>query len=100
MQILDKTLLDLRDLLADEKNWTQGAFARDENGADLGYRGVNEGASWCLTGAILYVSPDDDTAQAVWRKLREKIGSSLDIFNDSVRHADILALLDWSVSQT
>jgi len=51
----------VKELLSSSVSWTQGAFARDQDGKSV-YPHDPSAVSWCLLGAISYVYHEDCTA--------------------------------------
>jgi hypothetical protein len=97
MQQVKDTILAAAALIENPEAWTQGASARDKEGASVDANS-QQACSWCTLGAIDKVSYDYNSWQAATRKVRDvlqKEHSSTPIaeFNDTHTHAKVLALL-------
>jgi hypothetical protein len=95
-----------RDLISDEKNWTQGDYAR------IGRRGVLPAADdhlpadadcFCAVGSICRVAGmtiREAEASAAWDFLNaEAEFGELHEFNDSHTHAEVLDLFDRAIKR-
>jgi len=60
-EAMKKTPGTVRELLSSPESWTQGTFARDQDGKSV-YPDDPSAMSWCLLGAISYVYHEDSTA--------------------------------------
>ena len=81
------------ELLADPKNWTQFAFARDANG-DVVHTRMPSAVSFCLSGALKKCCvPNRETV--LDRIIKARGFWSVSDFNDdpSTKHADVLSVL-------
>lgn len=97
-----------RELLSDEKRWTQHAFAKEADGKSCDYDSP-AAVCWCAAGAIGKVYGGDTLtdrameAQAllagsdVLHELGEE--SSVTNLNDSGTHAEVLALFDRAIEK-
>ena len=98
VEILEKA----RELISDESRWTQGSYAKDEKGeGTLPWR--EEAVCFCALGAIKKAGNfhDDCSEPAIFlgRVLRDDMGlHSVDEYNDSHSHADVLALFDRAIA--
>ena len=104
---LHETLKAMRELLADEKRWTQFANARVRPDDPVGTYSTNPYATcWCLAGAAFKVLGGPGTASAqLWPSLEALFGyrpecDSLVAFNDTHTHAEVLAKLDDAIKAT
>ena len=102
MNKIRDTLIAARALIEDEKCWTKGVIARDEDGNawTVGCTPV----CWCATGAILCceteMPPDREGALNYLRAaLPPWPARSVPLFNDDFRttHADVLAAFDRAI---
>lgn len=93
-----------RDLISDEKNWTQEEFARDEQGMWTGPLDDNA-KCFCAIGAVARVSridPDDyfPGEKLMQQAAFEMCGTySIASFNDSRTHAEVLDLFDRAIKR-
>ena len=112
-------LRQVRDLLADEANWTKGLYARDAEREEISW--MHEDATqWCMTGALRkvcgvqysdngpYTFPDPfrdaiaHLAQHLPDCCQEGHGNDaqrITCFNDSSTHEGIRALLGHATGQ-
>lgn len=95
MKSVKEILVAARDKIADEKNWTQGEFARDANGDDVNAVS-NKAVCWCAIGSLISVLPEDLSFDSVslWKLVDSASGGSSYAFNDSHTHAEVLGLFD------
>lgn len=88
----------LRELLADPKRFTTGAFARDAQGAPVGPND-EKAVCWCLLGAIRKLEQDWRPGSPTYRRIGDAVGStSVGAWADANGHAAILALLDQLIN--
>lgn len=97
-------LKDARALIADEKNWTKDAFARNSSGEKVDP--TNEGAvCFCAIGALAKaagVNPEGELPAEnllVSEMLEWDARDSIPDFNDSHPHADVLTLFDRAIAR-
>ena len=102
----------VRELIADAKNWTQQVGAKDKNG-DFAFPTGEDAVCWCLTGAIeaalykkgLYTYDNwCDIKPHFVTTLRQhwpEFGAGLVCFNDTPEreHADVLRLVDLTIDR-
>lgn len=95
-------LRGMRELLADEKRWTKGVFARDADGmATCPVYG--EASCFCIAGAARMITNDRayGTGLNAWRArvLEAARARSLGEWNDAPErtHAEVLAALDKAI---
>jgi hypothetical protein len=87
-----------RQLIADEKHWTQSALARDRSGY-LVPANDPEAVCWCIVGACCKIAGPDPNyiGETAWRlffpELCDIVPFPEDI-NDKGTHADVLYLLE------
>ena len=70
--------MKLKELFADEKRWTKGAYARDAEGVGVSVKSF--GAScFCLSGAIIKIhgSKEYGPGRQVYEKIQKYIGHSI-----------------------
>lgn len=100
-------MIGVRSLLADEKHWTKGAWAREEDGAECSHSAPNA-VCWCLGGALIHVARlacDMAGMIEARQKLCVAAGTSawlrmgLVTANDDLDHAGVLALIDRAIAQ-
>ncbi|MBN7804871.1 hypothetical protein JZX86_05770 [Agrobacterium rosae] len=99
-------LRDARALIADEKNWTQGDYAKNSFGHSTGVKNENANC-FCAIGALAKVqgiSPNDDITGASFLALEasggaEKLGFIVARFNDDHTHAEVIALFDRAIAR-
>lgn len=99
-------LIAARKLIADENNWTQGAFARDDSGEEVPE--WEPGAvCFCSVGAVSHAYRNNYQNQPLGSFYRDafdalakelKIYSTLADFNDNSTHQEVLALFDKAIS--
>ena len=103
--ILEKT----RNILTDEKNWTQGSYAKDKAGDPVSSF-APEATCWCLSGAMDLAAWGEpiswfDNAvdhlsaqQLVQDVVVIRIGDyTRSRFNDTHTHAEVLEVLDEAI---
>ena len=89
--------MKVKELLANERHWTQGTFARDAKGQEIGAL-FPEAACWCLRGALMRCY--GEVGPAHWQaenRIKEVLGNNGIVrFNDdeSTTHADVLRVLE------
>lgn len=95
-----ETLKAMRELLSDEKRWTQGANAKDAMGRRVHECGCYA-TKWCLAGAYTKIAGGMafDDYRDFWRALCGDEGSAVD-FNDTHTHAEVIAKLDDAIKAT
>jgi hypothetical protein len=96
-----ETLKAARQLISDPAKWTQGDFARDADGNEVNPN--NDLATcYCSFGAIQFVNKESTWITAS-RHLDglclSKFGISLDVFNDTHTHVEVLALFDAAIAE-
>lgn len=77
------------ELLADPKHWTQGAMARDSLG-QVTHSNSDNAVCWCVMGALNKCYGE---SLEYINKIRERIGGSVALFNDSHTHIEVVNLL-------
>lgn len=92
-------LKEARKIISDEKNWTQGTFARDAGGKAASIR---VGDCFCSVGAIAKVT-DRNLIEPCPRQVLDALGvrshAELARFNDSHKHAEVLNLFDLAIAR-
>jgi hypothetical protein len=86
-----------RALISDPARWTQGAYARDEQGNEVDIYDA-EACAWCALGAITLVSIDMPGSRA-WRELMATTAIPVSDFNDNSDHAAVLGLYDRTIAR-
>lgn len=102
----EEVLIAAREKIADEKHWTQEAFARiapDEDEGEVEGRDVrptnSNAVCWCATGAIAAIQ--GVTAPDWGDVFTEAFGmtdSELESFNDTHTHTEVLNLFDQAIA--
>lgn len=90
-----------RDLLSDPERWTQGVFARDENGVQVRPKDASA-CKWCLLGAVAICSNDIGISPPqLLNYLNEMMKhiygddfANLGDLNDYVSHSVLLEFMD------
>jgi hypothetical protein len=104
MTVIDN-LKTLRGLLAPEKHWTKGEFARDIAGDRCD---IEEGSCWCLAGGMSYVSDGFIQYSSLRKALCDTLGlgefgatTDLLAWNDDKNrtHAEVLDLIDKTIER-
>ncbi|PZO78472.1 MAG: hypothetical protein DI629_12305 [Mesorhizobium amorphae] len=98
-----EVLVKARELIATPENWTQQAYARAEDGFELGQGFDARACKWCALGAIEAVTGceiDDGIAWEAQVVLNRFAGMAPDGFNDRHTHADVLSLYDRAIAST
>lgn len=95
-------LRSARDLISDEKRWTQSAEARDDRGSEI--RALSPKATcFCAIGAIAKASEYVHFSNEINARdlLRKQLGGGHTIvsFNDTHTHAEVLAVFDRAISR-
>lgn len=87
-----------RAVIATPATWTQGALARDRNGAVADVHG-QRAESFCAIGALCRegVRPCDVERDLLQQALPDG-ADDLEQFNDVHEHADVLALYDCAIA--
>lgn len=80
------------ELLADRKNWTQGAYALNGEGFITLPRD-KDAVCWCMVGAIAKCYPDFNERKAAKCKVLNFLSGSIVEFNDNHTHEEVLAVL-------
>ena len=101
MNKIRDTLIAARALIAEEKCWTKGALARDENG--VACESGDTPVCWCASGAIMLCELKKRSAdrEGALRYLRMSLPKvvSIPTFNDypATTHADVLAAFSKAI---
>lgn len=102
-------LLRARSIIAEEKNWTKGCYARTGSGDEISPH-LASASSFCALGAIRRAAGENTQCHgaAAHRALHgaalqlyfTRIGTSVPEFNDhnSTRHADVLEVFDHAIA--
>lgn len=91
-----ETLKAMRELISDEKRWTQHFTARDDKGRKTASDSP-EAVCWCLIGAANKITSYNWRYHDLVMALGvEDVGD----FNDTHTHAEILARLDDAIKAT
>lgn len=93
-----------RDVIANEKHWTQGTMARDQKGVICDNPWEEDAFCFCTVGAILKVAPRGTDNLDIRRKIKDRLCAaggiatgSLIHFNDNHTHAEVLAVWDKAI---
>lgn len=94
MQTVKEILVAARAIIADEENWTQGAYAKDKDGTSIGAN-YSSAVCFCSIGAIykITISPFD-----AMKVLRNHMEDSIIKFNDEHTHKEVLAAWDEAIA--
>ncbi len=101
-------LQDARALIADPKNWTQGAYARDKDGINVGTSSP-QAVCFCGNGALMHAHAMAEPGlgyQAAWDAMdalgctaRRVHGLAVESVNDRLGHPAVLALYDLAMER-
>lgn len=92
-----------RELISDEKRWTQGELARDMFGIYADYDS-DDAVCFCSEGAIRRVTitvPSDERLRArqdAWGALNKAAGGNIVTFNEGRTHSEVLAVFDRAIA--
>jgi hypothetical protein len=91
-------LIKAREIISDEKNWTQRAEARDKDGITVSYLRP-WAVCFCSVGAVEraaigHPGRNLDALEA----LSGEISSNIAEFNDNSSHAEVLAMFDKAIA--
>lgn len=106
-----EVLVEVRQLLGNKENWTQGVMARDIEGGGVS-AWSNEAVCWCLAGALSYVTRFDVpdirpmaavalavAIKALGKPIYETYPTDIVIsFNDGTWHVEVLEVLDKAIA--
>jgi hypothetical protein len=91
-------LIKAREIISDEKNWTQKAQARDKDGHEVSYLRP-WAVCFCSVGAVERASIGHPRrALAALDFLSGEICSNIAEFNDTSSHAEVLAMFDKAIA--
>ena len=108
--ILD-ILLNTKELLSDKSRWTKGTYCRDIHGNQTSMFTDDDGASYCLKGAIWKTASgmknlDSSLRNDCFVQLEELIVKTTEYingahFNDNIttKHKEIIGILDLAIKQ-
>lgn len=88
-----------RDLISDEKNWTQGAMARDAVGWSFTDARDQDAVCFCAVGALKRVTSMREYRDALDVLREELSGEQVVTFNDSHAHSEVLQLFDRAIKR-
>ena len=94
MQTVKEILVAARAIIANEENWTQGAYAKDKDGSSIGVNYSNA-VCFCSIGAIRKITMFPFDAMKV---LRNHMEDSIIAFNDGHTHKEVLAAWDEAIA--
>jgi hypothetical protein len=93
-------------IIADPKHWTQGAFARKENGTQSPTN-VKEAVCWCTMGAIFkaagidadnyYVNVSETAYNLACKTMEYKTQRGIPNFNDTNNHEAVMGLFNQTI---
>lgn len=89
-----------RELLSDEKRWTQGAYARNKAKEDVPEFNP-DAICFCMLGSIYRSVGDYSRAQTAAQALRNVLPCPIPTFNDDLdrKHSEILAKFDEAIAR-
>ncbi|MDP9590618.1 UNVERIFIED_ORG: hypothetical protein J2W19_003182 [Shinella zoogloeoides] len=93
-----ETLQNARELISDQKRWTQKAFARDASG-NVVDSDDKAAVCFCAAGAITKAANNLHVAVRARHAFREVARQSVLDFNDSHTHAEVLAVFDLAIEK-
>lgn len=85
-----------RDLIAKPENWTQGTYARDARGNEIGVRS-DIAVCFCSLGAISAVSGNCDDAGMARDAIAALTRNGIVNFNDTHTHSEVLDLFSKAI---
>lgn len=95
-------LKSARELISDEKNWTQGDYALDDKGEIAGATS-NAAVCFCAVGAIIRVAPDGIARRNADNELsftcKERFGQCAVGVNDNYDHPTVLSMFDKTIER-
>lgn len=100
-----EALIQAKALIADPKNWTQGAYARNENG-DRRWSNDEDAVCFCSLGAMSRVTTQledrndcrgNDIYYFGTRILETAMEEPVSIFNDEHDHSEVMAAWDKAI---
>jgi len=91
------TLVAARALIADPERWTQGAWARDEEGGPVGTLSP-AAVCFCAQGALVHVSRSGH--ERALEALSVAAGRRPTVVNDFDGHAAVLEMYDRAIEAT
>jgi hypothetical protein len=86
-----------RELISVPERWTQGGSARDRDGICVKSASAYA-VCWCAAGAVYKTGCNDDASLRALRFLDAVSGSTIEPFNDSHTHAEVLAAFDRAIA--
>jgi hypothetical protein len=87
-----------RELISDEKRWTQREFSRDADGNPLGSDEVSAGVCFCAVGALLRC--EGRIFSESYEALSESMEAvTVSYYNDTHTHAEVLAKFDEAIAK-
>lgn len=94
-----EVMIAARAKIADEKNWTTKAFARDTNG-DSVPSSDQDAVCWCAIGAILSVLPPGAVFEFddLWKPLDNLALGSMVTLNDERTHTEVMSVFDCMIA--
>lgn len=99
---MKQLLTEIRDTIADKKNWTQGSNARNKYG-DPSPVHSSETVCFCLTGAAAKVAGESNPTtdfHNMWNELKKFLPLgfyTIPQFNDSVTHSEVIRFLNKAI---
>ncbi len=90
-----------RELISDEKRWTQDLLGKDLDGYPVGLDRIEDAVCFCSVGAIIKVAGFTSAHYEARRVLNEHlaVGETIAGFNDTHSHAEVLALFDSVIAE-
>jgi hypothetical protein len=89
-----------RALISDPARWTQNVMARDADGGQYTFGCAPQTVSWCALGALQHITGKASTNGALDAlDTQLPIYITIDYFNDTHTHAEVLALFDAAIAR-
>lgn len=103
MTKISEILKQAKALIADEKNWTQGAAARNEKG-QIAYSLDPDATCWCSFGAVSKTTEGDLPANGLahnqlYDTLEKEFNcTSISEYNDNHTHTEVMSFWDKAIA--
>jgi len=90
-------LKDARDLISDPAKWTQGSFAKDEQGNIVDAMD-STAVRWCMMGALCHCPARNETYTRAIDYIRKYTSCGIAWYNDHSSHPQVLKLFDKAIA--